>query len=116
MHELSLAQALVDQIVTAAEREQALRVERVVVVIGDYSGVERGAFEFAFPFAAEKTIAEGAELLIEASEAHAVCSRCGVQFDPGDAASACPACGSDACSIEGGREFLIRSIDLEVGG
>jgi len=115
MHELSLAQALVDRIVDAAEHECALRVERVVVLIGVYSGVERDAFEFAFPFAAEGTLAEGAELVIETSAADAVCGNCRADFKASGIGIRCPECGSDIFTLQGGREFLIRSIDLEIG-
>lgn len=114
MHELSLAQALTEQLVEAARKENALRVERVIVVIGALAGVERDAFEFVFPFAVENTVAEGAELVIEEVPATAVCNRCGGEFSPDLACLACGKCGSDDVALTGGREFLIRSVDLEI--
>ncbi len=114
MHELSLALEMVEQIVSAATENNAIRVERVVVVIGAYSGVEREAFELAFPFAAENTMAEGADLQIEDVPAAAVCNHCHAEFTPTPAHLVCETCGSEKVVLRGGREFLIRSIDLEV--
>ncbi len=68
MHELSLCVSLVEQIEAVATREQATCVTRVELVVGDRSGVEPEALEFAFPMAAEGTVAQGAELVIEAVE------------------------------------------------
>lgn len=114
MHELSLAQDMVEQISLTAERENAVLVARVVVVIGAYSGVEREAFEFAFPFAAENTVAEGAELVVEEVPPRAVCGRCSSEFVPNLQCLICDECGSDKVTLHGGREFLIRSLDLEI--
>ena len=114
MHELSLAVALVEQIALTAKNENARKVIRVVVVIGALSGVERSAFEFAFPLAAENTVAEAAELEIEESPATIVCNQCHCEFASNTMPLACENCGSDDITLRGGREFLIRSIELEL--
>jgi hydrogenase nickel incorporation protein HypA/HybF len=65
MHELGMATALVEQVEEIARREGAARIVRIELVVGDLSGVDREALEFVFPFAAERTAAEGAVLAIE---------------------------------------------------
>jgi hydrogenase nickel incorporation protein HypA/HybF len=65
MHELGMATALVEQVEEIARREGAARIVRIELVVGDLSGVDREALEFVFPFAAERTAAEGATLAIE---------------------------------------------------
>ena len=65
MHELGMATALVEQVEEIARREGAARIVRIELVVGDLSGVDREALEFAFPFAAERTAAEGAILVFE---------------------------------------------------
>lgn len=65
MHELGMATALVEQVEEVARREGAARIVRIELVVGDLSGVDREALEFVFPFAAERTVAEGATLAIE---------------------------------------------------
>lgn len=115
MHELSLAQSLVEQILSAAEAENATRILRVVIAIGPYSGVDNSAFKFAFPFAAEGTIAEGAELVIDDTTAMIDCTLCHASTRADHPAHLiCPACGSESVTIKGGHEFLIREIELNV--
>lgn len=114
MHELSLAQGLVEQVERAAESEGALRVVRIAVRIGKYSGVERDAFEFAFPCAAENTVAQNAELEIEELPAAVACRSCKAISHPEVANLACTQCGSTDVEITGGHEFLIQSIELEI--
>ena len=114
MHELSLAQGLVEQLEGTASNENAVRIERVTVVIGRYSGVERDAFEFAFPFAAEGTLSEKAELVIEELPVTIECRACKVQTNPEPTLLVCAACGSDNVELKGGREFLIKSVELEI--
>ncbi len=114
MHELSLAQGLVEQLLQAAEAERAVRIRCIVVVIGKYSGVERDAFEFAFPFAAEGTLAAGAELEIEEAPIEVECRQCQALSHPEPTLLLCAACGSNQVTLKSGREFLIRSIELEM--
>jgi hydrogenase nickel incorporation protein HypA/HybF len=116
MHELSLAQSLIEQVLTAAKKENADRILRVVVAIGPYSGVEKTAFEFAFPFAAEGTSAEGAELVIEDVPATIECNLCHVTTRADPTQLVCPRCGSDRVDIKGGHTFLVREIELTVAG
>ncbi len=114
MHELSLAEGLVEQLRQTAEAEGATRITSVTVVIGHYSGVEPDAFEFAFPFAAEGTPVEGAELIIDELPVSVECRRCRSVSHPEPIHLVCMACGSGDVVLKGGREFLIRSVELEV--
>ena len=114
MHELSLAQSLIEQVLAAAEAENALQVLRVTVAIGPYSGVEKTAFEFAFPFAAEGTSVAGAELVIEDAPATIDCNLCHATPRADPTRLVCPRCGSDQVDIQGGHDFLVRKIELKV--
>ena len=114
MHELSLAQGLVDQVKETALNENATRVVRIVVLIGQYSGVERDAFEFAFPFAAEDTLLHGAELIIREYAAEVTCRGCEGISHPEITNLICTHCGSHDVEVTGGREFYIESVDLDV--
>ena len=113
---MSLAQEMIVQVSEAALREKAVRIERIVVLIGAYAGIERDAFEFIFPLAAEGTLAEGAELEIEWIPARGRCRACRSEFTPDPACLVCTHCGSNQVELLGGREFMIRSIDLEMAG
>ncbi|MBT8042682.1 MAG: hydrogenase maturation nickel metallochaperone HypA [Kiritimatiellales bacterium] len=114
MHELSLAQGLVEQLRQTAEAEGATRVTSVTVVIGNYSGVEPDAFEFAFPFATEGTLVDGAELIIDLLPVSVECRQCKTTSHPEPINLVCMKCGSDDVVLQGGREFLIRSVEIDV--
>jgi hydrogenase nickel incorporation protein HypA/HybF len=113
MHELSIAQALVEQIEAVARAERAERVYGTRVSVGSLSGVEPDALELAFPVAAEGTVAEGSALTIELAPAAAACRKCGHRFTPEFPLFVCEACASPDVAVDGGRDLLLLSVDLE---
>jgi hydrogenase nickel incorporation protein HypA/HybF len=113
MHELSLAQALVEQVESIRVKEKARTVTAITVNIGALSGVDRSAFEFAFPLAAEGTAAAGASLAIGETPVEVTCDACGARSHPGLDNLRCVPCGADRVRITGGRDFLIQAVDLE---
>lgn len=112
MHELSLAEALIEQAVAAATREGAGRIASVSLVVGQLSGVDPDAFEFAFPVAAEGTIAEGAELRIREVPVSVRCRNCGAVSSPDPMLCECLACGSKAVDVAAGRELILESLEI----
>ncbi len=115
MHELSIAQALVEQVEASAKKEQALRVVRVVIAVGALSGVEPEALRAIFPLVAEETVAADSELVIERVAARVRCRACGHEAPTDDSFFiGCAACGSRDVELVAGRELNITSIELEV--
>jgi len=113
MHELSMAQALIEQVEKIQARENAGAVVSITVNIGALSGVDREAFEFAFPLAAADTPLAGAALVIVETPAEATCGECGAKSNPGLSGMRCGACGSHQIRITAGRDFLIQSIEVK---
>ncbi len=113
MHELSIAQSLVEQVVAVAARERASAVLEITVVVGSLSGIEPEALELAFPLAAESTPAQGARLVIERKTATLTCRSCGRVTEPDLALLVCGACGSLDVALSGGRDLQLRSVTLE---
>jgi hydrogenase nickel incorporation protein HypA/HybF len=114
MHELSIAQALIDQLEKIATGEGADAVTRAVIVVGGLSGVDPEALRMAFPVAAEETLAEDAELDIEFVPAVLTCKACSQQSHPELAFMICEQCGSSDVELDGGRELLLKSVELNV--
>ena len=111
MHELSIAQAIVEQVAQIA-REHTGRILCVTVSIGQLSGVDGEALDFAFPLAAEGTPAAGAKLIIEPVPAQVLCRSCGREFEPDFLAWVCDRCGASDVELKGGRELLINSVEI----
>ncbi|OPZ31326.1 MAG: Hydrogenase/urease nickel incorporation protein HypA [Lentisphaerae bacterium ADurb.BinA184] len=112
MHELSLAEELIRQVERVLAEQNASRALRLTVSIGELSGVERDAFEFAFPMAAADTPLAGATLDIEEVPARVRCRRCGADAKAAFPLLLCEACGSTEVEVAGGREFTLRSVEV----
>ena len=114
MHEMSIVQALIEQV--GAEVEQSGHRGRVValeVVVGRLSGVHADSLRFGFELLSPGTVVAGAELRITEPEASLRCQACGVLQPLFEFALCCPSCDSDRVTIEGGQELLLQSIELE---
>jgi hydrogenase nickel incorporation protein HypA/HybF len=112
MHELSVAESILEQVEELAAREGADGVNRVTVSVGSLSGVEPDALEFAFPVALETSGLDGVELVIERVPAHMKCAACGRTTEPEFPFAVCAHCGSAEVECLGGRELLIQSVEL----
>lgn len=114
MHEMSIAQALIDQVGAEVEKSgHQGRVLALEVVVGRLSGVHADALRFGFELLSPGTVVEGAELRIAEPEAWLRCQGCGLFQPLSDFVLRCPSCGSDRVTIEGGQELLLQSIELE---
>jgi hydrogenase nickel incorporation protein HypA/HybF len=114
MHEMSIVQALIEQVEAEIERAgQAGRVTRLELAIGTLSGVHADSIRFAFDLMSPGTIVQDAELIISQPAAQLDCRQCGTAQQISDVVMACPLCGSTDVTIHGGTELLLVSIDLE---
>ncbi|MCG6897921.1 MAG: hydrogenase maturation nickel metallochaperone HypA [Thiocapsa sp.] len=112
MHELSICQALLDQLGRIAAEQGAIRVERIVLRVGPLSGVEAPLLEHAYPLAAAGTVAEAAELVIEPAPIRVACSTCGAETDATPSRLLCGSCGSFKTRLISGDELLLASVEL----
>ena len=114
MHELAIVEALIDQVGQELDRAgQQGRVLRVELSIGRLSGVLGESVRFAFGLLAPGTRVEDAELVIQEPKAVCRCRACHAESELDDLVVECPRCASTDISIEGGRELLLQSIEIE---
>jgi hydrogenase nickel incorporation protein HypA/HybF len=109
MHELAIAESIVDAV---CERAAGRPVHRVTVRIGALTAVLPEAMRFCFDLAVEGTVADGAELAIEQRGGAARCRECGAAVELADLILLCP-CGSADLDVTAGRELQI--VSMEVG-
>lgn len=112
MHELSLCHALMDELERTAAAHGAKRVSRVLLRLGPLSGAEASLLKSAFPIAAAGTLAEGAELEIEAQPIRIRCRSCGTESDATANRLLCGTCGDWNTTLVSGDELLLASVDL----
>lgn len=113
MHELSIAQAIVDLVVEESERASASRVLGVTLSLGELSGVVEEQLRFCFPIVARGTLAEGAELKVEVVAGQGLCPRCEAPFPMPRLLEPCPRCGALTSEVLAGRELSVASLEIE---
>jgi hydrogenase nickel incorporation protein HypA/HybF len=112
VHELSIAEALMEQVEEAVSRAGRVGpVKRVDVVVGRLSGVHCDSLRFAFEVLSPGTIVEGAELEITESRALTHCRQCGTSREIDELVIVCPVCGSYDISIDSGRDLTLQVIE-----
>ena len=110
MHELSIAEAIVD----VAERHAAGRwVYAVDVKVGHLRQVVPGALEFAFELTAKGTCVDGAELRIQQVPAAGRCRACGAESALEGFPLMCAACDALDIEVTAGEELLVDLLELE---
>lgn len=113
MHEMSLAEGIVELVEDTAQREQAHRVGLVVLEIGLLSSVEPEALRFCFDLVARGGIADGAALEIIEVPGAGWCASCTATVPMNELYDACPVCGSHQVQPTGGTEMRVREIAIE---
>jgi hydrogenase nickel incorporation protein HypA/HybF len=112
MHELSIAQALVDQVQKIAKESNSGKVIRITLRIGKLAGVDPEALSFAFPIAAEGTCLHSTLIEVISVEPELRCRACGKSVET-EFVLACVHCGSKDLDLKQGRELLIESVEME---
>lgn len=114
MHELSIAQSLIEEVNHVAESEGATGVLRVAITVGALSGVDPEALEAVFPIAADGSLATGARLDITTLPARVLCNECGKETCPEYPLPICGDCGAVGARILEGTELLMTAVELNV--
>lgn len=113
MHEMSLAEGILELVETTARREQARRVKRVILEIGALASVEIEALRFCFDAVTRASLAENAVLEILTLDGRGWCMPCGREVALAALADACPHCGSFQVQPVAGMEMRVKEIDIE---
>ncbi len=114
MHELAIVEALIEQVNRELNRAgQQGRAVRLELSVGRLSGVNPDSLRFAFDLLGAETRVAGAEIVIREPKAVCRCRSCNARVEIEDLVVHCPNCASDDIAIEGGRDLLLQSIDVE---
>ncbi len=113
MHELSIAQELMEII----ESEQRARgFERVISVqlqFGALSCVNPDALTFSFEVISKDNLADGAILQIDIEPMQYLCRKCDYSFSGSEEFITCPKCGSGDIVINANHQMEIISMEVE---
>ncbi|HLJ32892.1 MAG TPA: hydrogenase maturation nickel metallochaperone HypA [Ktedonobacteraceae bacterium] len=115
MHELSIAQSIVDVVETRAAECNAARVKHVRLRIGEANGIVNDSLSFCFEMVAS-TIPPlaGAQLIIDSVPHRARCQYCDEEFAVANFIAQCPTCQEWSQEIISGTEFQVLEMEIEV--
>jgi len=113
MHELSIANSIVEIVAELARQHGGGRVMGVTLRLGRLSCVHEDALRLSFDLVTEGTPLAGASLAVIEVPVRIWCAVCKAVIElPGTQRFACPACGHLSGDIRAGRELDIESIQI----
>lgn len=115
MHELSICQALMEQVAAIATQRRATAVTDIHVGVGPLSGVEPGLMRNAFPIAAAGTLAGAATLHLKETPIRVKCNSCGTESDATANRLVCGKCQDWRTMLVSGDELLLERVELDTG-
>jgi len=114
MHEFSIVSSLLDLVEADVRKHKAKAATRVVVRIGEMSGVVAELLEEAFHVCKLGTLAEQAKLMVEKQEVLISCN-CGYQGPIKNRRFICPVCGIADVDVTAGEDMVLQQLEMEVG-
>jgi hydrogenase nickel incorporation protein HypA/HybF len=113
MHEMSLAEGVLQLIEDSAKTQDFSRVKTVWLEIGQLAGVEVEAMKFCFDAVVRDSIAQDAELVIIELPGQAWCMQCSETVQVHALYDECPKCGGHQLQVTGGNEMRVKELDVE---
>jgi len=113
MHELALAESIIEAVKIEAKKHGTTRVLSVAIKVGVLSDVVPDALQFGFEVLIKDTPLDGAVLKIELVSIKGNCKSCGRQFEVEEFLFVCPQCFGGDIEIIQGDELHITQIEIE---
>lgn len=112
MHELGLAESILDVVRQYVPPADAPLIQCVTVRVGDAAGVVVESLEFCFQAIVAGTPYSGARLMIDRVPVRSRCLACGEIFPSDPPVVVCPECGDPDVQLESGTELQIVDVEL----
>jgi hydrogenase nickel incorporation protein HypA/HybF len=113
MHELYLAQSILDIVQDYAAKQHFKKVNSILLSFGRMSCIEPKSLQFAFEVQAKNTSAENASLDFNILPAVIHCFSCAKDLEVETYSAVCPKCGGEEVILTGGTEEL-RILEMDV--
>lgn len=113
MHEMALAEGVLEIVQEAARREGFRRVRALWLEIGQLSSVEPDAMRFCFQAVARGSVAADARLEIVVTPGGAWCIACARRISLAELGTACPHCGGYRMHLTEGTKLRVKQLEAE---
>jgi|SRR5215831_21208914 len=113
MHELSIANSIVEIAAAEAKRQHAAHVNTVYLRLGALSGVVSDALRFSYEAVCQGTPLAGSNLVIEELPVVVHCAACEAQRTVDSIQHLlCPVCGALTPDVVQGRELEVTALEI----
>lgn len=112
MHEMALAEGVLQLIEDAAREQSFTRVTAVWLEIGQLAGVDVEAMKFCFDAVTRGSLAEGAMLEIVHTPGSGWCLQCSQSVPLSEVYGVCPLCGQYQVQVTGGTEMRVKELEV----
>jgi hydrogenase nickel incorporation protein HypA/HybF len=113
MHELGIANSILDAARAEAQLRPSLRLKKIVIRVGDLAGVDPEALNFCFGALVKETDWEPVVLEIERRAHRNRCPRCSGEFEVVNYDTTCPTCGESMTTFLSGNELELGYLEME---
>ena len=113
MHEMSIAQSLVDIIREEMKKADARRLRTVRLNIGQMTAIVPDSLSFCFEVITTETELQGARLIMDIIPLMGYCRKCGEEFEIKEYDFSCPGCGGHEIETIGGQDLSIVEIEVD---
>ncbi|HUJ95799.1 MAG TPA: hydrogenase maturation nickel metallochaperone HypA [Terriglobales bacterium] len=114
MHEMGIANSLLDSVRSEARRFPGRHIHSVGVRIGELSGVNSDSLSFCFEVLVRGTDLEPLTLAVDYRPCLRECQSCGSRFTASESLT-CPHCQEAESRIVGGDELELAYLEVEDG-
>lgn len=110
MHELGVLNSMVHTIENIVNEKGITEVEKLVIEVGELSGIVPRYLEQSWPAATYKTFMENTSLEMVVVPGIVKCRNCGRVFNAVYSDLSCPACTNQDMEILSGDDMIIKEI------
>ena len=113
MHEIGIANSIIEAGQTEAARRPGSKLVRIGVRVGMLAGVNSDALRFAFTALTQGTDLDAVGFEIQSCPRRDRCLECGREFEPGLYSAPCPTCASPRVILVAGDELDLAYVEVE---
>lgn len=113
MHEMSIAQSILEIVTDTLEQNPGSKLKKVMVKVGELVAVVPDSLQFCYRAITAETPLEGSELEIEVIPVAASCQDCGKEFKVDSFFFICPHCEGVNVKVLSGQELQVSELEVE---
>jgi len=113
MHEMSIAQSILDIVDEYMKKENSGKLAEVAIEIGELTAVVPDSLTFCYEVLVEDTPYRDSKISIHIIPLTGTCPACGITFKIKNFEFLCPNCQSPGIEVEGGQELRVSHLEVE---